>query len=101
MTSFIFLFITGVMQVNHEITMNTIYDNDVIAFLNQYVPDASTDSLDIKMSDLGIDSIDMVSMVCDIEEEYGVEINFEKIDLETSLRSLIKDITNGAEKVVG
>jgi acyl carrier protein len=81
--------------------MNTIYDNDVIAFLNQYVPDASTDSLDIKMSDLGIDSIDMVSMVCDIEEEYGVEINFEKIDLETSLRSLIKDITNGAEKVVG
>ena len=45
--------------------------------------DASTITPDMKFSDLGIDSLDIVEMIMDLESELGVELEMEDQSIAT------------------
>lgn len=56
-------------------TITTLLNNNLDIEPEQVTEDATFDSL-------GIDSLDMVELICDLEDEYGIEFG-EPEDLET------------------
>lgn len=59
------------------------------SFVAQHCKDTPLPSgLDTKLSDLGLDSLDLLDLVLAIENEFACEIDMEKVGNETTLREL-------------
>lgn len=56
--------------------------------LQSYLPEANQDSLDEKLDSLGLGSMDFISLVYDIEEKYGVEVDLAEVNMSMTIRQL-------------
>jgi acyl carrier protein len=74
---------------------------DVIAIIRKKVPG---DKQDIKMSDtlteLGIESIDALEMIFDLEEKFGIQIPYNANSAATDF-STVGDVVKAIEKLKG
>lgn len=74
--------------------------NDVIAIIARKVPG---DKKDIKLTDnlqeLGLESIDALEMVFDLEEKFGIQIPYNANSAATDF-STVGDVTNAIQKLV-
>lgn len=49
---------------------------------------------DVELKELGIDSLDMVELIMEVEDEFGVEIPDEKAEELKTIQQLVDYITN-------
>lgn len=66
--------------------------DEIVELIRAYVPDVGDDVMDKKLDALGISSMDFVSLVFDVEEKYGVEIDLANVNMSMSVRELIEDL---------
>jgi acyl carrier protein len=75
--------------------------NDVIAIIAKKVP--GDKAQDIKLSDnlqeLGLESIDALEMIFDLEEKFGIQIPYNANNAATDF-STVGDVTNAIQKLV-
>jgi len=75
--------------------------NDVIAIIAKKVPGEKAQ--DIKLSDnlqeLGLESIDALEMIFDLEEKFGIQIPYNANNAATDF-STVGDVANAIQKLV-
>jgi acyl carrier protein len=74
------------------------YEEEILAIITRYaksrglaLPEGGVD-LDRDMADFGLESLDQVAIVSDIEDELGLSIDDDKIQEAKTLRQLIQAI---------
>ena len=73
---------------------------DVIAIIAKRVPGQKDDlNLTDKLTELGIESIDAIDMIFDLEERFGVEIPYNANSAQTDF-STVGDIVRAIEQIV-
>jgi acyl carrier protein len=61
--------------------------NDFETFILEYCKDSPLHAgLDTRLSELGLDSLDLLDLVLAIENQFNIEIDMEGVDDEMSLR---------------
>ena len=73
---------------------------DVIAIIAKRVPGQKDDlNLTDKLTELGIESIDAIDMIFDLEERFGVEIPYNANSAQTDFAT-VGDIVRAIEQIV-
>jgi acyl carrier protein len=73
---------------------------EVIAIIAKRIPGGNSDLKPTdKLTDLGIESIDAIDMIFDLEEKFDIEIPYNANSAQTEF-STVGDVVNAIEKVV-
>ena len=74
--------------------------NDVIAIIAKKIPGGKKDiKLADNLQELGLESIDALEMVFDLEEKFGIQIPYNANSAATDF-STVGDVTNAIQKLV-
>ena len=75
--------------------------SDVIAIIRKKVPGEKRDiQLSDKLTDLGVESIDALEMIFDLEEKFGIQIPYNANSAATDF-STVGDVVKAIEGLVG
>lgn len=64
--------------------------------VDQFSIDPDSITSDMRIEDIGADSLDLVEMVMTVEEEFGIEIQDEDIETLTTIGDLVEYISDRA-----
>lgn len=74
--------------------------DDVIAIIAKKVPGEKQDvRVDSKLTDLGLESIDALEMIFDLEEKFGIQIPYNANSAATDFSS-VGDVVSAIQKLV-
>ncbi len=74
--------------------------SDVIAIIRKKVPGEKQDiQLSDKLTDLGVESIDALEMIFDLEEKFGIQIPYNANSAATDF-STVGDVVKAIERLV-
>ena len=74
--------------------------SDVIAIIRKKVPGEKQDvKLTDKLTDLGIESIDALEMIFDLEEKFGIQIPYNANSAATDFAT-VGDVVNAIQKLL-
>jgi len=81
-------------------TLSEKEENDVVELLREFSSDATVEHLDRKIDDLGIESMDFITLLFDVEEKYSIVIDAVNIDMQSTLREFIIKYSSDLNTVV-
>lgn len=67
---------------------------EIIDLLKEFKPEATTSALDQKIIDLGIDSMDFITLLFDVEDKYSITIDAAEVDMQNTLREFIVETSS-------
>lgn len=81
--------------LKEELNMSETIFNKVVELITDRAGlDEENLKPDVELKELGIDSLDMVELIMEVEDEFGVEIPDEKAEELKTIQQLVDYITN-------